>query len=76
LLPWVRWGCQHGREALRPVFKVSTDSIHSRKSELEAHLGKDWKKDVAAYDDVHAQILKMADMLSDGIIKQHPGELG
>jgi len=51
------------------------DHLRLTTAELEAHLGKDWKRDVAAYDDVHNQILKMADMLSDGIIKQHPGKL-
>lgn len=40
--------------------------------EVVAHLGKDWKADVAAYDAVHAQILHMADMLSSGIEAQFP----
>jgi hypothetical protein len=40
--------------------------------EAAAQLGKDWKGSIAAYDKVHDQILKMADMLSDGIVKQFP----
>jgi hypothetical protein len=32
-------------------------------------LARNWKADIAAYDEVHGQILKMADMLSDGIAK-------
>jgi hypothetical protein len=30
--------------------------------------------DAAAYDEIHAQILHMADMLSDGIVAQFPGQ--
>ena len=45
-------------------------------AELMARLNRDWAGDVAAYEKVHAQILKMADMLADGIARQHPGKLG
>jgi hypothetical protein len=40
--------------------------------EAVAHLQGNWDADVAAYDEVHVQILRMADMLSDGIIGQFP----
>jgi hypothetical protein len=38
--------------------------------EATARLQGNWSADVAAYDQVHAEILKMAGMLSDGIIRQ------
>jgi len=40
--------------------------------EAEAHLAGDAAKDIAAYDDVHNEILGMADILSSGIVKQFP----
>jgi len=39
-------------------------------AEVVARAGSNWAGDVAAYDNVHVQILAMADMLSDGIIAQ------
>jgi hypothetical protein len=40
--------------------------------EAAARLQGNWAADVAAYDQVHAEILQMAAMLSDGIIRQFP----
>ena len=40
--------------------------------EAVARLQKDWKADVAAYDMIHDHILRMADVLSTGIMRQFP----
>ena len=40
--------------------------------EAAARLTGHWGADVAAYDQVHAEILEMSAMLSDGIIRQFP----
>ena len=37
-----------------------------------ARLHQDWTGDVRAFDAVYDHILKMADALSEGIIKQFP----
>jgi hypothetical protein len=62
------WPAAEMKSMMRAHLKLTT-------SELEAHLKGNWKADVAAYDEIHGQILKMADMLSDGIAKQVPAKL-
>jgi len=42
--------------------------------EAVARLESRFADDIAAYDRVHLQILEMADMLSDGIIRQFPSK--
>jgi hypothetical protein len=40
--------------------------------EATARLHGDWTADIAAYDAVHRHILQLADVLSEGIIRQFP----
>ncbi|HJR44733.1 MAG TPA: hypothetical protein VJ927_03955 [Actinomycetota bacterium] len=42
-------------------------------AEATARLNGDWEADVAAYDQIHRDILHMADMLSRGLVAQFPG---
>ncbi len=41
-------------------------------NEVVARLNKNWEGDVRAFDAVYDHILKMADALADGIVKQFP----
>ena len=41
-------------------------------TEVVSRLKKDWPADMKAYDEGHEHMLMFADMLSEGIIKQHP----
>jgi hypothetical protein len=49
------------------------EHLDTTTEEVSDRLKKDWIGDIASYDKLHEQILKMADMLSSGIIKQFPG---
>jgi hypothetical protein len=59
------WPLDEMREMMRSHLSLTTQ-------EAVARLGGDFQADIAAYDQVHVQILDMADMLSTGIIQQFP----
>ncbi|HEY0323113.1 MAG TPA: hypothetical protein VGC66_19305 [Pyrinomonadaceae bacterium] len=52
--------------------KMMHEHLTLTTNEVQARLKGDWAADIAAYDKVHEQILRMADMLSAGIINQYP----
>ena len=52
------------------------DHLDLTLAEAVARLEGRYVDDIAAYDAIHAQILHMADMLSDGIVAQFPGRFG
>jgi len=59
------WPAGEMRSMMHDHLKLTTD-------EAVARLHGDWAADVRAYDEVHRQILHMADMLSAGIVNQFP----
>lgn len=59
---------------LEDMKKMMHDHLTLTTDEAVARLKKDYAADVKAYDKVHDEILLMADMLTDGIIKQFPGK--
>jgi hypothetical protein len=59
---------------LNDMKKMMNDHLTLTTNEAVARLKKDYAADVKAYDKVHDEILMMADMLTDGIIKQFPGK--
>ena len=63
------WPASEMKAMMREHLDLTTE-------ELMARLKRDWVGDVAAFEKIHAQILKMADMLADGIVRQHAGKVG
>ncbi|MES2284598.1 MAG: glycosyltransferase [Bacteroidota bacterium] len=59
------WKLADMKMMMHDHLKLTTEEAMARKD-------KDYDADVAAYDKVHDEILKMSDMLSTGIMKQFP----
>lgn len=59
------WGLEEMKMMMHEHLKLTTDEAVQR-------IKKDYGADVIAYDKVHEAILKMSDMLADGIVKQFP----
>jgi len=63
-----RWPAADMKSMMRDHLDLTT-------AELTARLQKDWSGDVAVFEKVRAQILRMADMLTDGIAAQFPDKV-
>jgi hypothetical protein len=61
------WPASDMKEMMHDHLKATTD-------EVTARLKGDWPADIASFEKVHTQILAMADMLSNGIIRQFPAK--
>jgi hypothetical protein len=59
---------------LREMKAMMKEHLDLTLSEAVARLEGRYADDVAAYDQIHVQILEMAEMLSDGIIAQFPSK--
>ena len=59
------WGLEEIKMMMHEHLKLTTNEAVQR-------IKKDYDADVIAYDKVHEAILKMSDMLADGIVKQFP----
>lgn len=57
---------------LRAMKAMMKEHLDLTLKEATTYLNGDYEASIAAYDLVHLQALEMADMLSDGIIKQFP----
>jgi len=62
------WKLDEMKEMMHTHLKYTTDEAVARQK-------KDYEADVAAYDRVHEEILKMSDMIYMGIVKQFPDKI-
>lgn len=56
------------------LMNMFNDHLRLTTDEAVARLKKEWKNDIKAFDEIFDQIMKMADMITNGIIKQFPGK--
>jgi hypothetical protein len=68
----VRWAANPRFWPLDEMDQMMREHLDLTLEEAVARLEGRYADDVAAYEEVHLQILAMADMLSDGIIRQSP----
>lgn len=54
------------------VVDLLMQHLRLTKAEVVARLGSKWDDDVEAFDQIYTEILTVADVLSDGILKQFP----
>lgn len=59
---------------LSEMKKMMDDHLRLTTDEAVQRIKKNYDADVIAYDKVHAEILKMSDMLAAGIVKQFPSK--
>ena len=57
---------------LQEMNEMMREHLDATAAEALARKNQDYTADIAAYDNVHNQILQMSDMLTEGIIKQFP----
>jgi hypothetical protein len=57
---------------LAATTRMMNEHLKLTTNEAVARLKGNWKADIAAYDNVRAEILMMSDTLADGIIRQFP----
>jgi hypothetical protein len=56
------------------MLKTINEHLSLTTKEAVARLKAKWSEEVKVYDEVRSQLLQMADMFSDGIIKQYPAK--
>lgn len=59
---------------LAEIDQMMREHLDLTAEEAVAHLSGDFEGSIAAYEEVHEQILMMADFLSNGIIRQFPNK--